>query len=74
VSDGAVRDRFLDALHTGDRERVVALAGMLAGSRIPLPNAVCAQLGLPPRSAYAAAARKVLAPERAPSSIEPAGS
>jgi hypothetical protein len=61
VSDGALRDRFLDALDADNRAASLDLAGYLTGSTSPLPSVVCAQLGLPAGSAYSVAAHWVLA-------------
>lgn len=61
MNNGTLRDDFLAALEAGDAVASVRLAGFLGDSRNLLPSTVCAQLGLPPGSAYAAAARMVLA-------------
>jgi predicted transcriptional regulator len=61
MNNGSLRDDFLVALEAGDGAASVRLAGFLMESTNLLPSTVCAQLGLPPGSAYAAAARSVLA-------------
>ena len=61
MSTGLLRDQFLRALDTDNREAAVRLAGFLANSTNPLPSEVCAQLGLPKGSDYSAAARKIVA-------------
>jgi hypothetical protein len=60
MSTGLLRDQFLHALDSNNREAAVRLAGFLANSTNPLPSEVCAQLGLPSGSDYAAAARKIV--------------
>jgi hypothetical protein len=61
VSTGLLRDQFLQALDSDNREAAVRLAGFLGNSTNPLPSEVCAQLGLPKGSDYSAAARKIVA-------------
>jgi hypothetical protein len=61
VTNGALRDRFLDALDADNRAASLQLAGFLTENTSPLPSVVCTQLGLPAGSAYSVAARWVLA-------------
>jgi hypothetical protein len=62
---GALRDAFLASLDAGDRARALELALLLGHCPNPLPSATCAELGLPARSTYAAAARQLLRPSAA---------
>ena len=56
----AVRDRFLAALDGGDHAVSARLALDLTGCGNPLPGMTCDALGLPARSTYGCAARRVL--------------
>jgi hypothetical protein len=61
VSAGPLRDQFLNAIDSHNRDAAIRLAAFLTESRNPLPGEVCTRLGLPRGSLYAAAARKILA-------------
>lgn len=56
----AVRDQFLRALEGDDRALATQLALNLTGCMNPLPGITCDELGLPARSTYGSAARRVL--------------
>jgi len=56
----SVRDRFLLALDTGDRQTSTDMAANLTACSNPLPGMTCKQLGLPLGSTYGAAALSVL--------------
>lgn len=56
----SLRDRFLQSLDGPDRSLSVELARSLVGCGNPLPGLTCAEFGLPARSTYDCAARRVL--------------
>jgi len=57
----SVRDSFLNSLESTDRSTSVQLAHALLGCGNPLPGITCTELGLPAKSTYDCAARRVLA-------------
>lgn len=56
----AIRDEFLTALDTHDRQLSTQLAMKLTGCTNPLPSTTCDMLGLPIGSTYGSAATQVL--------------
>lgn len=56
----SLRDRFLESLEGPDRALSVQLARALLGCGNPLPGMTCTEFGLPARSTYDCAARRVL--------------
>lgn len=66
---GAVRDRFLASLQSGDWQTTVQMATNLTACRNPLPGMTCTELGLPIGSTYGAAAQSVLK-QRAPEVVD----
>ena len=65
----AVRDAFLLALESDDRELATRLARSLTTCHNPFPGLACDQLALPHGSSYGTAAREIL--QRA--EVSPAG-
>ena len=59
-ASAAVRDQFLEALDSHDRALSKRLALNLMGCMNPMPGMMCGELGIPPRSTYGFAARRVL--------------
>jgi len=55
------RDKFLAAIDSGDWQACMRMALGLTTCSNPLPGMACQQLGLPARSTYGSAARRVLA-------------
>lgn len=66
----AVRDQFLAALDAGDKVASTRLALGMTACLNPLPGLTCEALGLPARSTYGTAARRVLVLNTSPASEE----